>query len=73
MAELRNKMLSIRLTPEQASYIEAAMDVLGEKRDSGARMVTKTETVMILLHLGMGAFNLKYGNPAKRMKKKKSS
>jgi len=71
MSNLRNKMLSIRLTEEQSEYIQKAVEVLDEKRDSGARRVTKTETVMILLHLGMGAFNQRYGNPARRMKKKK--
>ena len=70
MSEVKSKMLTLRLDNNQESYIEGAMKLLEDSRGPGARRVTKTETVLILMSYGMDVFNEKYGNPLKTKKKK---
>ena len=69
MADTKNKILSIRLNDGQESYIENAIKALEKHRGVGAKKVTKTETVYVLLAMGMESFNKKYGNPIKKTKK----
>lgn len=63
---LKDKVLTLRLDKIQEDYIEKSQIVLENVRGAGARKVTKTEAVLVLLSLGMEVFNKKYGNPIKR-------
>ena len=63
---MKNKILTLRLDENQELYIEKAKSVIEDSRGIGARKVSKTETILVLLSLGMEVFNKKYGNPLKR-------
>ena len=76
MSQMKNKMLTLRLNDKQEKYIEMAMKVLEDSRGLGARKVTKTETVLILMSYGMEVFNKKYSLSAEKkapLRKKKKS
>lgn len=57
--QAKEKMLTLRVTEAMMNDIDKAHDVLESERDPHLSKVTKSETVMMLLKLGLEEFSRK--------------
>ena len=63
---LKDRIITLRLDDAQDDYIGKAQILLENARGPGARAVSKTEAILVLMTLGMPEFSQRYGNPVKR-------
>lgn len=68
MDERKSEMCSIRLTPVQKTFITEMKKIIQKDRGPGAKTVTQTECILILLSMGIERFTdeHKKANPKRK-------
>ncbi len=70
--EKKSQMCSIRLTVEQEEFINRMISVIQEERGPGAKRVTKTEAILILVTMGIERFHDEHKKATIKRKKEVS-
>lgn len=70
--EKKSQMCSIRLTQTQEEFINQMIGIIQQERGPGAKRVTKTEAILILVTMGIERFHEEHKKASLKRKKEVS-